>query len=60
MTPERYRELVDDVPDDERAVCLVCGCSNAAPCPGGCVWAAEDLCSRCLREELAELEGSEP
>ncbi len=29
------------------AVCRVCGCSNEQCCPGGCVWAEPNLCSRC-------------
>ena len=31
----------------EEAVCAVCGCSQSRACPGGCVWAAPNLCSRC-------------
>jgi hypothetical protein len=27
--------------------CRVCGCSDFDPCPGGCAWAGDDLCSRC-------------
>lgn len=27
--------------------CRVCGCSNDRACPGGCVWAEPNLCSRC-------------
>jgi len=27
--------------------CVVCGCSESRACPGGCVWAAPNLCSRC-------------
>lgn len=31
--------------------CRLCGCTDEAACPGGCVWAtpAADLCSRCAR-----------
>jgi hypothetical protein len=29
------------------AVCRVCGCSDERACPGGCVWAEPNLCSRC-------------
>jgi nucleoside 2-deoxyribosyltransferase len=34
---------------DETAAwrCVTCGCSNEAPCEGGCAWVAERLCSRC-------------
>lgn len=27
--------------------CRACGCTNARGCPGGCVWAEPNLCSRC-------------
>lgn len=27
--------------------CRVCGCTDVVSCPGGCVWVAWDLCSRC-------------
>lgn len=27
--------------------CSNCGCSESLPCPGGCVWATPNLCSRC-------------
>jgi hypothetical protein len=29
--------------------CRVCGCSETRACPGGCIWAEADLCSRCAR-----------
>lgn len=28
-------------------ICRVCGCSDYIPCPGGCSWVEEDLCSTC-------------
>ncbi len=28
-------------------VCVGCGCSESLSCPGGCVWASPNLCSRC-------------
>ncbi|HEX7128289.1 MAG TPA: hypothetical protein VF406_21260 [Thermodesulfobacteriota bacterium] len=28
--------------------CRRCGCTSANACPGGCVWATPDLCSRCV------------
>ena len=28
--------------------CSGCGCSDSRACPGGCVWATETLCSRCV------------
>jgi hypothetical protein len=27
--------------------CRVCGCTDDRACPGGCVWAEPNLCSRC-------------
>lgn len=27
--------------------CRVCGCDHFHPCPGGCYWVEEDLCSAC-------------
>ena len=35
--------------DPEHWVCRCCGCSASDPCPGGCVWATPELCSRCAR-----------
>jgi hypothetical protein len=29
-------------------VCRGCGCSDERACPGGCVWAEPNLCSRCF------------
>lgn len=29
--------------------CRRCGCTEAIGCPGGCAWAAPDLCSACVR-----------
>lgn len=28
--------------------CRVCGCTEMRACPGGCSWAAPNLCSRCV------------
>lgn len=36
-------DLVDDGPR-----CLGCGCSRSRACPGGCVWANANYCSRCV------------
>ena len=33
--------------------CIVCGCCELAACLGGCVWARENLCSRCALQEAA-------
>ena len=32
--------------------CVGCGCSESRACPGGCVWATPNLCSRCAGVEL--------
>lgn len=31
------------------ATCRVCGCTSQHGCPGGCIWAEPNLCSRCAR-----------
>lgn len=36
------------------ASCRVCGCTDDKACPGGCVWAEPDLCSRCYLETQAQ------
>lgn len=30
--------------------CRVCGCDWNHPCPGGCWWVEDDLCSSCAEE----------
>ena len=40
-------EDFDEEEDDDGPACLGCGCTDHAPCPGGCIWATADLCSRC-------------
>ena len=30
--------------------CRVCGCTWFHPCPGGCWWVEEDLCSSCAEK----------
>jgi hypothetical protein len=32
----------------EEHACAGCGCSETRACEGGCVWATETLCSRCV------------
>jgi hypothetical protein len=32
----------------EEHACAGCGCSETRACEGGCVWATETLCSRCI------------
>ncbi len=43
------RELLDLFEDSivSEWTCKVCGCTQNNPCPGGCSWAAPNLCSRC-------------
>ena len=43
-------EIVDELEElgPDEAVCRVCGCSQDDACPGGCIWATPDLCSRCV------------
>lgn len=42
----------DHTPDDIEARCVRCGCTEDAPCAGGCSWVATagmvDLCSACV------------
>jgi hypothetical protein len=33
--------------------CRVCGCTEDAACPGGCLWAAPGLCSQCAARGAA-------
>lgn len=33
---------------DAEPCCIACGCTNDRPCPGGCIWAGPNLCSRCV------------
>jgi hypothetical protein len=47
--------LLDRVKTEQ--VCRVCGCTDINPCPGGCSWVEEDLCSACAGE--AENEDSD-
>lgn len=42
---EEYLATGDAAYDE--IICRGCGCSAFNPCPGGCVWATESLCSRC-------------
>ena len=34
--------------------CRVCGCSELDPCPGGCFWVEDDLCSSCAIAQVVE------
>lgn len=42
--------------EDDR-ICHACGCSELDPCPEGCWWHDDDLCSRCgeFSAELLDL-----
>jgi hypothetical protein len=33
-----------------RHPCRVCGCTDSKPCPGGCSWVEDDLCSVCAEK----------
>lgn len=54
----RYHPL--DIESEERQAritaglemaCRLCGCSDTAACPGGCIWYAPNLCSRCVERD---------
>lgn len=34
-------------------ICRRCGCTQNDACPGGCGWAAEDLCTACAKKPPA-------
>lgn len=45
---------------DYDVYCRICGCTEWAPCPGGCSWVPDpalegDLCSQCLPDGTDEL-----
>lgn len=47
-------ELMIRVPGGART-CMVCGCTDDTPCPGGCAWVPPDvftgdICTTCARE----------
>lgn len=35
--------------------CRQCGCTDDQPCPSGCFWVEEDLCSACAELPEADL-----
>ena len=45
----------------DEIACIVCQCTESAPCLGGCAWAAVDpeagvgLCTRCAAKPLERL-----
>jgi hypothetical protein len=50
-----YMKHLNDY-DNERPErrCRICGCTDDDPCPEGCYWVEDDLCSACaMAEELA-------
>lgn len=36
------------IANGEERGCLGCGCSETRACSGGCIWATETLCSKCV------------
>jgi hypothetical protein len=50
ISTEEAAELVRRISIDAGVehVCAGCGCSQSNPCAGGCIWATETLCSRCV------------
>ena len=52
---ERFEHNLSKHPElrEEAGVCMVCGCTEDHPCPGGCRRVLPNLCSRCF-EELRE------
>lgn len=52
--PEWDEDASDDylealgMPGYEEPRCRACGCSERQACPGGCIWATPDLCSKCV------------
>jgi hypothetical protein len=45
---QRNRDIALLVAAGEIMQCRVCGCTDLQACPGGCIWAAPGLCSRCV------------
>lgn len=33
--------------EPQEPACRICGCTEFAPCPGGCAWIEQGLCSAC-------------
>jgi len=46
ISPAPHRIILIYCSENERR-CRVCGCTWNNPCPGGCYWVEEDLCSQC-------------
>jgi hypothetical protein len=34
-------------PECGEKICIVCGCTESAACPGGCFWTRPGICSQC-------------
>jgi len=34
--------------------CRKCGCTDTKPCPGGCYWVEDDLCSSCVEVKVTD------
>lgn len=52
------RQILDQITE---SFCIGCGCSDYAPCTGGCSWIAVDreagvgICSNCAHKSIDEL-----
>jgi hypothetical protein len=49
-TPDEALARLEDAlspPDTSDWACLICACTDDRPCPGGCRWVAEKICSAC-------------
>ncbi len=58
VTPEEILERLEKVlpaPDTSDWTCLICGCADDRPCPGGCRWVAEKVCSACAPQNQIKL-----
>lgn len=42
-------------PDTSDWSCLICGCEDRRPCPGGCRWVAEKVCSSCAPQNQIKI-----
>jgi hypothetical protein len=42
-------------PDTSDWTCLICGCADDRPCPRGCRWVAEKICSTCAPQNQIKI-----
>ena len=47
----------DESPATTEHTCLICGCTDAQACEGGCYWVLPGICSKCLHELVPECIG---